>query len=280
MKKWINKQTIISFIVGAILFSGVGVGAASYYQFALSENTLYVNNARVDKSLYIYQNSNYIPLRAAAETLGLDVSVEGKRIDLTDKPTGIEAVAKNAESCVLIRVYSTTDPATAKLVGTASGVVISDGIIVTNKHVLDAGKMYGIQYNNTQTGLDYKTIERYSIDTTLDIGFIKSPVTVKAVKIGDSDKIISGQKIITIGSPIGYKNTVSEGLIASTELREKSDGKYIQASIELKSGTSGGGMFNVNSELIGITTMASNDDKKIGFVVPINDIKPLLEKLK
>lgn len=278
MKKWINKQTVISFILGAILFSGVGVGAASYYQFALSANALYVNGERVDKPLYIYQNTNYIPLRAAADTLGLNVSVEGKRIDLTNKPTGIEVVAKNAESCVLIRVYSTTDPATAQLVGTASGVVISDGIIVTNKHVLDAGKMYGIQYNDTQAEVDYKTIERYSVETSLDIGFIRSPVKGKAAKLGDSSKVIMGQKVLAISSPGGLKNNISEGYISG--LSDDKDGQTIQINADINKGSSGGGLFNIGGELTGVIANMLADDKNYHYVIPINNIKPLIEKLK
>ena len=280
--KWLNKQNIISFILGAILFSGVGVGAASYYQFTLSENTLYVNNARVDKPLYIYQNSNYIPLRAAAETLGLDVSVEGKRIDLSDKPTDIEAVAKNAESCVLIRVYSTTDPATAQLVGTASGVVITDGVIVTNKHVLDAGKMYGIQYNDTSAGLDYKVNERYTVDTNLDIGFIKSPVTIKAVKIGDSDNLKIGEKLVSISSPKGIKNTIDECLFSGfIDLTDNNiTQRYISISeSSMVEGSSGGAVFNIKGEVIAIGRGGFNESKNEN-AIPINDIKPLLEKLK
>lgn len=168
----------------------------------------------MDKPLYIYQDTNFIPLRAAAEALDMDVSVKGKRIDLTSKLTGIEVVAKNADSCVLTRIYSTTDPGTAQLVGTASGVVIADGIIATNRHVHGAGKMYGIQYNDTPAELDYKVTERYSLDTDLDIGFIKSPVTIKAVKIGDSDNLKIGKKLVSISSPKGIKNTIDECLFS------------------------------------------------------------------
>ena len=136
MKKWINKQTIISFILGAILFSGVNVGAATLYQFALSTDILYINGAKVDKPLYIYQDSNHIPLRAGAETLGLDVAYNKGRIDLTSPRTDLETVSENVVSCVLIRVYDSTDESTRKLIGTASGVIVSDGIIVRRRDFL------------------------------------------------------------------------------------------------------------------------------------------------
>lgn len=278
VKKWVNKQTVISFILGAILFSGVGVGAASYYQFALSQNILYVDGAKVDKSLYIYQDTNYIPLRAAAETLGMDVDVEGKRIDLTSKPTGIEVVAKNADSCVLIRIYSTDNPSTAKFVGTASGVVIADGVIVTNKHVLDAGKMYGIQYNDTPAGINYKVTERYAVDTDLDIAFIKSPVRAKSASIGDSNKAKRGQEIAVISSPGGLKNQITEGYISG--LSDDNDGQTIQINADINRGSSGGGLFDMSGDLIGINANMLADEKGYHYVIPINDITPLLGQIK
>lgn len=282
MKKWLNKQTVISFILGAILFSGVGVGAASYYQFSLSGYTLYVDNLKVNNPLYMYQGYNYIPLGAAAKALNLDVTITGKRIDLANKPTDIEEVAKNTESCVLIRVYSTTDPATAKLVGTASGVLIKDGIIVTNKHVLDAGKMYGIQYYDTPAGLDYKTTETYKIDTNLDIGFIKSPVSKKAVKIGDSDKLKVGEKLINISSPKGIINVVDECTFSGIKTLE--DNGQIKNYIYLSDstmdyGSSGGAVFNMRSELVAINQGGYNEMES-NHSIPINDIKPMLDKLK
>lgn len=277
MKKWINKQTITAFTLGAFLFSGIGVGAASYYQFTLSENNLYVNGAKINKSMYTYQNSNYIPLRAVAETLGMDVSVMGKRIDLTSRQADIETVAKNVQSCVLIRIYSSTNPATAKLVGTASGVVLDGGFIVTNKHVLDAGEMYGVQYNDTPAGLDHKVTETCSINTNLDIGFIKSPVVVKGVKMGDSMKLLIGKDIITISSPGGLKNQILEGTISG--LSDDIDGQTIQINADLDRGSSGGGVFNMNSELTGIIVSMPLDNKSFHYVIPINDIKPLLQNL-
>lgn len=278
MKKWLNKQTVISFILGAILFSGVGVGAASYFQFSLSQYTLYVDGAKVDKSLYMYQGANYLPLGEVAKALDLNTSVTGKRIDLTTKLTDVEEVAKNAESCVLIRVYSTTDPATAQLVAIGSGVVISDGVIVTNKHVLDYGKMFGIQYNDTPYGGEYITAERYSVSTDLDIGFIKSPMNIDTIKIGNSDKVTIGQEVIAIGSPGGLKNQISEGKI--TGLSDDESGKTIQVNSNIKDGSSGGGLFNMQGELIGIVKSSLTENEAYSFVIPINSIKPFIDKLK
>lgn len=278
MKKWVNKQTIAAFMLGAILFSGVSVGAATCFQFTLSPFALYVNDEKVDEPLYIYENSNYIPLRAASEAFDMNVKVEGKRIDISSKPTGIEEVAKNVESCVLIRVYSTADPVTAELVGTASGVVITDGIIVTNKHVLEAGKMYGIQFNDTPAGLDYKVTETYTVNTNLDIGFIKSPVNVATVEIGDSDETSIGQDVIAISSPGGLKNNTAKGIVSG--LSDDIDGQTMQINADINRGSSGGGIFNMQGELIGIVCSGLDEDYRYNYVIPINNIKPLLDKIE
>lgn len=278
MKKWLNKQTITVFIITALVFGGVSVGASALYQFTLSTDSLYVDGIKVEKPLYKFNGTNYPSLRSTAEILGLDIGYTPGRIDLTSPKTGIEAVAKNVESCVLIRVYSTTDPATARLVGTASGVVIKDGIIITNKHVTGAGVMFGIQYQDTAAGIDYKTTEILPIDTNLDIGFIKSPMPAKAVKIGDSDKLLIGQDIVTISSPGGLKNNVTKGIVSG--LSDQKNGQTIQVNADIGKGASGGAVFDMNGELIGIIAAGLAEDMKFNYTIPINSIKPLLDNLK
>lgn len=278
MKKWFNKQTIIAFILGAFLFSVADVGAASFYQFALSTDTLYVDGIKVDKPLYGYNGSNYLPLRATADVLGLNVAYNNKRINLTSPKTDIESVSQNVESCVLIRIYSTDNVNTAKLAGTASGAMLDNGIIVTNKHVLDFGKMYGIQYNDTSSEMNYTATQSYSINTNLDIGFLKSPMPGKAVKIGDSSKLRIGQDVVIISSPGGLKNNITKGIVSG--LSDQKDGQIIQVNADISRGASGGGIFNMNGELIGILAAGLTEDMKYNYVIPINSIKPLIEGLK
>ena len=138
--------------------------------------------------------------------------------------------------------------------------------------------MYGIQYNDTPAELDYKTTEIYKIDTNLDIGFIKSPAAVKAVAVGDSSNLKIGQKIITISSPGGLKNQISEGTISG--LSNDIDGQTVQVKASLDKGSSGSGIFNVKGELIGIVAAMPEGNNDYHYVIPINSIKPLIENLK
>ena len=79
----------------------VNVAADTYYQFEASQNILYVDDIKVEYPMYNYQYTNYASIRGVAEALGLDITVEGTRIDFTSK--SLETVAKNCkDSCVMI----------------------------------------------------------------------------------------------------------------------------------------------------------------------------------
>ena len=79
------KKSIIGFIFGFILALTITVGAQTYYQFIMSDNVLYVNGVKVEMPMYNYEYTNYASIRGVAEALGLDITVTGKRIDLTSK---------------------------------------------------------------------------------------------------------------------------------------------------------------------------------------------------
>lgn len=254
--------------------------AASQYIFELSTDKLFIEGKEVNRELFKYNGSNYIPLRAAAETLGVDVAYIPGRIDLTSKKTDLEkAIQKNIGSCVMIRVYDSTDVNTAKYIGNGSGVILEGGIILTAKHVLDAGKMYGIQFNDTPSDREFRTTKRYTINSSLDIAFLESPVpTNNVVTLGDSSTLNIGEKIFTISSPGALKNNISEGMISG--LTDYKDGNSIQITAKAGGGSSGGGIFSLNGDLIGIyvSNLAASNDYH--FVVPINNIKPILEQIK
>ena len=91
------KKSCIGFIFGAILMLSVNVAADTYYQFAKSENTLYVDGTKIEMPLYNYQYTNYASIRAVAEALGLDIKVTDKRIDFISPLTDLETVVKNCK---------------------------------------------------------------------------------------------------------------------------------------------------------------------------------------
>ena len=109
------------------------------------------------------------------------------------------------------------------------------------------------------------------------------------ISLGDSDKICLADEVFAIGNPIGieFQRTVTKGIISginrTIKLEENGVGSYmedlIQTDATINEGNSGGPLINKSGELIGINTIKINDAEGIGFAVPINIIKPILEKL-
>jgi hypothetical protein len=259
------KKSVIGFMFGVILTLSVSVAADTYYQFAKSENTLYVDGTKIEMPLYNYQYTNYASIRGVAEALGLDIKVTDKRIDFTSPLTDLETVAKNCkDSCVMIYAYKDD------MRYQGSGFIYN-GYVITAKHVVDGAKTIDVFLDDSIYSISASTVP---IETDLDIAVLKAYTTNPSVVLGDSDKLIEGQKLVSITSPKDAKNTI-EGCLYSSML----ESKLIISDTIMTGGSSGGAIFNLKGELIGVQRSLITDTK-IVLATPINDIKPILEKLK
>ena len=178
------------------------------------------------------------------------------------------------------------------LQSSGSGVVIADGYVLTNYHVVeDATSLEVTSGDNT-----YKaTVAGY--DDTLDLAVLKvENLTIAPVTIGDSDVLNVGDWAICIGNPLSFTGTTTVGVISALN-REVTSENYdqygrredvvnnmIQTDAAINAGNSGGGMFNVAGELIGVPSMkytgsyySSTTVEGIGMAIPINVAKPLIE---
>lgn len=173
---------------------------------------------------------------------------------------------------------------TTPKISSGSGFLISqDGTIVTNKHVIDNAKKIYITTHNNQT---YEA-EIIGIDEKTDIALLQAYVKTewKYVKFGDSDNIKVGEWILAIGNPFGLGNTVTKGII-SAKSRDIESGNYdnfIQTDASINRGNSGGPMFNMQGELIGINNAifsTTGTSMGIGFAIPINQVKWVIKELK
>jgi len=268
MKKWINKQTIIAFVLGAFLFSG-SVGAATLYQFMATNDSLFVDGKQAKKPMYKYDGTNYVPLRAAAEILGVDVKYANNRADLISPKTDLETVVKNCkDSCVMIYAYKD-----GKMAGQGSGFVYN-GYVVTAKHVTDLGDKYDIFIDDSLYGVTVTSTVK--LNTTLDVSVIDAKLTQPSVKLGNSDKLTEGEKLVSITSPKGVQNTIDE--CVNSGFAYVDTGTYLTISeSNMTYGSSGGGIFDYSSRLIAMT---KSGDGGGNLAIPINDLKPTLEKLK
>jgi len=176
--------------------------------------------------------------------------------------------------------------------GAGSGIIFkidTDFVyILTNNHVVDDADELLVEFNEDM--LVEATIVGSDADT--DVGVIKvalekidsgSAGKLKPVVLGDSDSIKVGETAITIGNPLGYKNTITVGVISALDrnLGSTNSLNLIQTDAAINPGNSGGALVNTRGEVIGMNTIKIADTKVegIGFALPVNDVKPIVDEL-
>ncbi|MGO4378377.1 S1C family serine protease [Pseudoduganella sp. RAF53_2] len=164
--------------------------------------------------------------------------------------------------------------AQGKPVGIGSAVVIGHETLLTNCHVLVTGRSAAVRQDNRAYGisLQYVDIE----DDLCQITARNLPAP--AVEIGDSDKLAVGSRIYALGNPQGLELTLSDGLISALRRDSKQALSWIQISAPISPGSSGGGVFDENGQLIGITTATMRSGQNLNIAVPIKLIKNLPER--
>ena len=165
-----------------------------------------------------------------------------------------------------------------------SGFIIDEkGIIVTNNHVIEGAKDIVVQVNGEKK-FKAKVIGE---DPLMDIAVLQIDTKEKLipVKFGDSDKARIGDWVIAIGNPFGLGGTVTSGIISARNrnlggyLARYED--YIQTDASINSGNSGGPLFNLNGDVVGINTaiLGRSGNVGIGFAIPSNSAKIVIDQL-
>ncbi|MEK7181123.1 MAG: trypsin-like peptidase domain-containing protein [Patescibacteria group bacterium] len=175
-----------------------------------------------------------------------------------------------------------------KEVGGGSGFIVSsNGLILTNKHVVsDASASYSVLTND---GKNYKA-KVLARDPVQDLAVVKIEATgLPTVELGDSDSIQLGQTAIAIGNALGeFRNTVSAGVISGLSrevtaggggMKETISG-VIQTDAAINPGNSGGPLLNLRGQVIGINTAIVSGAQNIGFAIPINKAKRDINSVK
>ncbi len=171
--------------------------------------------------------------------------------------------------------------------GLGTGIIVdSNGYILTNRHV--SGDKYSNCYVTLENGNTYDAKVVWA-DENLDLSIVKINLTgLKAVKFGDSNSVKAGEPVYAIGNPIGYEfeRTVTSGIISakSRTIKFTENNKeilmtdLIQTDATINPGNSGGPLINLNGEVIGINSLKIETAEGMGFAVPVNVIKPIIEK--
>ncbi|MEK7627277.1 MAG: trypsin-like peptidase domain-containing protein [Patescibacteria group bacterium] len=176
-----------------------------------------------------------------------------------------------------------------KEIGGGTGFIVSsDGMIVTNKHVVEDEEAEYTVLMNDGKKYEAKVLAR---DPVLDVAIIKiDDKNLPTVILGDSNNLQIGQSVIAIGNALGeFRNTVSIGVVSglarsitattSGGAAEKLD-QVIQTDAAINKGNSGGPLLNLRGEVIGINTAIAQGAQNIGFALPINAVKKDIKDVK
>ncbi len=220
------------------------------------------------------------PPAAAVSTTAPGTNVT-QPVTIDEQSATINAAAKVGPAVVRI-VTQGTDPNDATATsGIGSGVIFdSHGWILTNHHVVANTNSLTVQLKD---GRQF-TGTVYGIDTLTDLAVVKIEATgLPTAPLGDSSAIKVGELAIAIGSPLGtYSNSVTSGIISATGRSIDTDtgsiNNLIQTDAAINPGNSGGPLVDALGDVVGINTAVASNAQGIGFSIPINIAKPIMQQ--
>jgi hypothetical protein len=162
------------------------------------------------------------------------------------------------DSVVVVKAYDQK----GKLAGLGSGVMLPSGDVITNYHVVKAGARYTVGQGKQGTPATVK-----AGDPDKDLCLLTAPgLTAKPARLGSAAKLKVGEPVYAVGAPQGLELSLSEGIVS--QLRGGPP-PIIQTTVAISQGSSGGGLFNAEGELVGITTFYLKDGQNLNFAVPV-----------
>ncbi len=209
--------------------------------------------------------------------------------------TGVTQPIRIDESSAIIAVAAKVGPAVVRIVtsasanpndptateGIGSGIIYDkNGWILTNRHVVSGSDTLQVELK------DGRRFEGkiYGIDTLTDLAIVKIEATdLPTAALGDSSALKVGETTIAIGSPLGtYSNTVTSGILSATGRTIETDtdtiNNLLQTDTAINPGNSGGPLLDAGGNVIGINTAIAANANGIGFAIPINIAKPIMEQ--
>lgn len=254
--------------------------------------TAYFLNGYWEQKLALQKDAFQNKLTAMQEQIdSVKLPVGAGSGDTTAPQTGLmtpgQVYSMNVDSVVMI--YAMISGQQGSGYSTGSGFVITaDGYVVTNYHVVEGASQ--ISFTTTDEKQHEATLVGY--DRTNDIALLKAEAEdLQPVKLGSSDALQVGDQVVAIGNPLGeLTSTLTVGYISAKERIVTTDGTSInmmQTDAAINSGNSGGPLFNMKGEVIGITTAKYSGTSSsgasiegVGFAIPMDDVADMLEDLK
>jgi S1-C subfamily serine protease len=188
------------------------------------------------------------------------------------------AVPSWAAEATASAIYARSSPSIVTVIATGpnqsrkqgSGVIVETNKVLTNCHVVSEAKVIQVRFFDSQNA-PAKLVGRYA---TLDLCVIEaSTQNRKSVEVRSLASIKPGLRVVAIGNPLGLTASVSEGVVSG--VRESDGFKMLQHSAPTSPGSSGGGLFDAESKLVGLTTSSNVSGQNINFAIPAEYIQLL-----
>lgn len=166
--------------------------------------------------------------------------------------------------------------------GTGTGFIIdANGYILTNQHVIEGASKVTVKLQNQDQSYSAKVIGQ---DHDLDLALLKIDASnLPVITMGDSDAMRIGDPVIAIGNPYGLDHTVTTGVVSAKSrpitISDRSYKNLIQTDTAINPGNSGGPLINMQGQVIAINTAVSTQAQGIGFAIPINTAKKVIQEL-
>lgn len=170
--------------------------------------------------------------------------------------------------------------------GAGSGVILQNGYVLTNQHVVgDAVETGGTITLTLADGRQFKATA-VGADKATDIALLKvqNGTNLPTIPLGVGDTLTPGQTVIAIGNPVGLSASVSSGVVSALgrplTVEDRSYENLIQTDTAINPGNSGGALIDLGGRLVGINTLVRTDAQNIGFAIPLSTALRIAESLK
>jgi len=280
-------------VIAAVLGAAM-LGGACAASVAITNNSWFKKTAAMNTEYrrQLEELEKRLERAEKAAAAGQSGTIVGDPVSSQNGLSASQVYAMNVNSVVAISNHATTNiyGQETEMASSGSGFIISeDGYVVSNYHVVEgADTLTVITYDGTEYAA-----KLVGYDESNDVSLLKIDATgLDPVAIGSSDALIVGDQVVAIGNPLGeLTSTLTVGYISAKDRTINTDGTYninmMQTDAAINSGNSGGPLFNMYGEVVGITTAkysgASNSGASIegiGFAIPMDDVMGILEDLR
>jgi regulator of sirC expression with transglutaminase-like and TPR domain len=159
--------------------------------------------------------------------------------------------------------------------GIGSGFIVSeDGLIATNLHVIGDARRLQVEMLDGKT---HEVVTIHATDTHRDLALLKiNAKGLKPLPLGDSTKVRQGESVVAMGAPEGLGFSIVQGVLSAT--REIDGHDMLQVAIPIEKGNSGGPLLDMKGKVLGLLTLKHIKTDNLGFAMPVNALKQLIEK--